>query len=181
MSLSPGAACPACGAVAAAGPGQAVPEPAGAPGPGWGAGGAPLPPPQTAPPPRPESAVGPIADSRARDLVLAAHLSGLIGLVGIPSPLGPLVVWLAKRDEHPFVDAQGKEALNFTLSALLYVIAIFVFGFVFTVVTFGLGILVLIPLMLGAMIAWLVLVVVAAVRASRGEPYRYPLTIRFVR
>ena len=90
-------------------------------------------------------------------------------------------MWLAKRDEHPFVDAQGKEALNFNLSALLYAIAILVFGLVFTVVTFGLGILVLIPLVLGAVIAWLVLVVVAAVRASRGEPYRYPLTIRFVR
>ncbi|HEV2771789.1 MAG TPA: DUF4870 domain-containing protein [Thermoleophilaceae bacterium] len=121
-----------------------------------------------------------MADPRARDLVLAAHLSALVGLVGIPSPLGPLVVWLARRDAHPFVDAQAKEALNFNLSALLYAVAIFVLGFVFTMATFGLAIIVLIPLVLAAMIAWLVLVVMAAVEASKGELYRYPLTIRFV-
>ncbi len=113
--------------------------------------------------------------------MLAAHLSALVGLVGIPSPLGPLVVWLARRDAHPFVDAQAKEALNFNLSAVLYAVAIIVFGFVFTVVTFGLGIIALIPLVLAAMIAWVVLIVVAAVKASKGELFRYPLTIRFVR
>jgi len=91
------------------------------------------------------------------------------------------VVWLAKRDAHPFVDAQAKDALNFNLSALLYTVAVFAFGFVFTVVTFGLGILFFIPLVIGVMIAWVVLVVVAAVKASKGELYRYPLTTRFVR
>lgn len=116
-----------------------------------------------------------------RDLVLAAHLSGLVGLVGIPSPLGPLVVWLARGDVHPLVDAQAKEALNFNLSALVYAVAIVVFGLVFTFVTFGLGIVVIIPFVLAAMIAWVVLVVVAAVKASKGESYRYPLTIPFVR
>ena len=90
------------------------------------------------------------------------------------------MVWLARRDAHPFVDAQAKEALNFNLSALLYAVAIFVLGFVFTMATFGLAIIVLIPLVLAAMIAWLVLVVMAAVEASKGELYRYPLTIRFV-
>jgi len=121
-----------------------------------------------------------MADSRARDLVLAAHLSALVGLVGIPSPLGPLVVWLARRDAHPFVDAQAKEALNFNLSVLLYAVALFVFGFVLAMATFGLAIILLVPLVLAAMIAWLVLVVMAAVKASKGEPFRYPVTIRFV-
>lgn len=178
VTLSSGATCPICGAVMEAGDGQTGP---GAFGGGQAAAGAPFPPAQSAPPPRPDAAVGLVSDSKARDLVLAAHLSALIGLVGIPSPLGPLVLWLAKRDAHPFVDAQGKEALNFNLSALLYTVAIFAFGFVFTLVTFGLGIVFFIPVVLAAMIAWVVLVVVAAVKASKGELFRYPLTIRFVR
>ena len=178
MSLSPGTSCPACGAVAAPGPGETAPSAGGESGPRQTAGGAPFPP---APPPAPDTAVGLVSDSKARDLALLAHLSALVGLLGVPSPLGPLVVWLAKRDVHPFVDAQAKDALNFNLSALLYTVAIFAFGFVFTIVTFGLGIIFFIPLVIGVLIAWAVLVVVAAVKASKGELYRYPLTIRFVR
>lgn len=173
--------CPTCGAIAPAGSGQTPPRAGVTSGSGQAAAGAPFASAQPAPPPRPDAAVGLVSDSKARDLVLVAHLSALVGLLGVPSPLGPLVVWLAKRDAHPFVDAQAKEALNFNLSALLYTVAIFVFGFVFTVVTFGLGIVFFIPLVLGALIAWVVLVVVAAVKASKGELYRYPLTIRFVR
>ena len=120
-------------------------------------------------------------DAGARDLVLAAHLSALVGLLGVPSPLGPLVVWLAKRDSHPFVDDQGKEALNFNLSAFLYAVGIFAVGFVFSFVTLGIGLLLFIPIFFAVAIAWLVLVVIGAVRASRGELYRYPLTIRFIR
>jgi len=181
VSRSPGAPCPTCGAVTAAGHGPTAPGAGGDFGAGQAAAGAPFAPPQSAPPPRPDAAIGLVSDSKARDLVLVAHLSALVGLVGIPSPLGPLVLWLAKRDVHPFVDAQAKEALNFNLSALFYTIAIFVFGFVFTLVTFGLGIVFFIPVVLAAMIAWVVLVVVAAVKASKGELFRYPLTIRFVR
>jgi uncharacterized Tic20 family protein len=181
VSRSPGAPCPTCGAVTAAGHGPTAPGAGGDFGAGQAATGAPFTPPQSAPPPRPDAAVGLVSDSKARDLVLVAHLSALVGLVGIPSPLGPLVLWLAKREAHPFVDAQAKEALNFNLSALLYTVAIFVIGFVFTLVTLGLGIVVFIPVVLAAMIAWVVLVVVAAVKASKGELFRYPLTIRFVR
>jgi uncharacterized Tic20 family protein len=121
-----------------------------------------------------------ISDADARNLVLAAHLSALVGLIGIPSPLGPLVVWLAKRESHPFVDDQGKEALNFNLSAFLYAVGIFAVGFVFSFLTLGLGALLFVPIFFAVYVAWLVLVVIGATRASRGELYRYPLTIRFV-
>jgi uncharacterized protein len=124
--------------------------------------------------------VVPASPDQAREIVVWTHLSALVGLLGIPSPLGPLVVWLVKRDSHPFVDAQGKEALNFNLSALIYIVSLFVFGFVFSFVTLGLGVLLFVPAAIAAMAGWVVLVVVAAVKASRGEPYRYPLTIRFV-
>ncbi len=125
--------------------------------------------------------MGTASPSQARDIVVWTHLSALVGLLGVPSPLGPLVVWLAKRESHPFVDAQGKEALNFNLSALLYIVVLFVFGFIFTVFTLGFGLFLFVPALIAAMAAWVVLVIVAAVKASKGELFRYPLTIRFVR
>jgi uncharacterized protein len=119
--------------------------------------------------------------SPARDVAVWTHLSALVGLIGIPSVLGPLVLWLVKRESHPYVDDQGKEALNFNLSVLIYAVGLSIFGVLFFLVTLGLGLLLLVPLLLAAMGVWLVLVIVAAVRSSRGEPFRYPLTIRFVR
>src|SRR5215210_3855243 len=105
--------------------------------------------------------------------------SPLVGLLGIPSPLGPLVVWLAKRESHPAIDDQGKEALNFNLSAFLYAVVLGVVGFVFSL-TLGFGVFLFLPVFLAAIVAWIVLVIVGATRASKGELYRYPLTIRFI-
>jgi uncharacterized protein len=108
---------------------------------------------------------------------VAAHLSALIGLFIGFSFIGPLVVYLVKRDEDPFVRDQAAEALNFNLSAFIYAI---VGGIVLVIGILLIIGIVLIPVAIAAAIAWLVLVIVAAVRAGRGEAYRYPLTIRFV-
>jgi len=191
----PGAVCAACGTALPATTAEGGQPPAGASGgdeaptaagavadPGAGAAAGATPPPgYAAPSPQPGMAVAPpMSDQSARDLVLAAHLSALVGLVGLPSPLGPLVVWLSKRESHPAIDDQGKEALNFNISAFLYAVAIFVVGFIFSFVTFGLGTLLFIPVFFAVYIAWLVLVIIGATRASKGELYRYPLTIRFI-
>lgn len=112
---------------------------------------------------------------------MAAHLSALVMLVGVPSLLGPLVVWLIKKDASGFVDDQGKEALNFNLSVFVYGIIGSILLVVLGIVTLGLGLLVLVPVALAAIVAWLVLTVVAAMRANEGHVYRYPLTIRFVK
>ncbi len=106
----------------------------------------------------------------AKNWAVAAHLSALVGLLGIPPLVGPLVVWLLKRDVHPFVDEAGKEALNFNITFFIYLI-------VSALSIFLLIGIVLLPIVA---VAWLVLVVVAAVRTSEGTSYRYPLTIRFV-
>lgn len=84
--------------------------------------------------------------------------------------LGPLVVWLAKRDDSPEIDAHGKESLNFQISMLIYnVIA-------------GILCLVLIGFLLLALLHLLnlVLVIVASIQASEGKLYRYPITIRLI-
>jgi uncharacterized Tic20 family protein len=123
----------------------------------------------------------PISSADERMWAMAAHLSSLVMLVGIPSLIGPLVVWLVKRDQSAFVDDHGKEALNFNISVLLYGIVGVILTVILAVVTLGIGLLVLVPLGLLLGLGWVVVTVIAAVKANNGEAYRYPLTIRFVR
>ena len=84
--------------------------------------------------------------------------------------LGPLVVWLVKGKEHPFIDANGKESLNFQTSMLIYSVLLS------PTLCIAIGI-VLLPAL---WIFDLILVVVASMKASGGAVYRYPLTIRLV-
>ncbi|MBI2468032.1 MAG: DUF4870 domain-containing protein [Candidatus Rokubacteria bacterium] len=104
---------------------------------------------------------------------MLCHLTALAALLGIPFGhlLGPLVVWLIKKNEYPFVDEQGKESLNFQISVTIYSLPLFILIFV----------LVGIPLLIALFVVDVILVIVAAVKASNGESYRYPLTIRFIK
>lgn len=104
---------------------------------------------------------------------MLAHLSALAGLVVplIGIVLGPLVVWLAKRDESVFVAAHAKEALNFNISVLLGAIVSMLLMLVFIGVLLGTALF----------IAWLVMTLVAAIKASEGHPYRYPFSLRLVK
>jgi uncharacterized Tic20 family protein len=112
----------------------------------------------------------PTLNSDSRAWATASHLSAFVQFAGVPALIGPLVVWLMKR-EDPHVDDQAKEALNFNISYMIY-------GFVAAVSIILLIGLVLLPVVL---VMWFVLVIVATVRASAGETYRYPMTIRFIR
>ncbi len=131
----------------------------------------------------------------------------LLGLIGIflPIPLlnivGPLIVWLTKKEQHPFIDAHGKESLNFQISCTIYwVIAAIVLIFL-AAITCGVGLsnsssssssqlLTQIWVVLGVVggvfalivgILQLVLIVFAAIKAKKGEFYHYPFTLRFLR
>ena len=106
-----------------------------------------------------------------RQWAMFAHLSALIGLV-IPlgNLIGPLVIWLMKKESMPFVDQQGKEALNFQITVLIAmmisaVLIIVVIGFV---------------LMFLVGLAALVLTIMAGIKANEGVAYRYPLTLRLI-
>ncbi len=107
------------------------------------------------------------------------HLAGLAGFV-IPVVLSgiiaPLIVWQVKKDEHPFIDEQGKEALNFQISIALYAII----GVGVCIIT-CIG-AILIPFVVGGIyLANLIFMIIAGVKANNGEYYRYPLTIRFIK
>ncbi len=114
-----------------------------------------------------------VESSEENTWAMAAHLSALVGLIGVPfgNILGPLVIWLVKRDESAFVGDQAKEALNFQISMSVY-------GVVAAVLVFLLIGLVLLPLLA---IAWFVLLIMAAMEAKKGKKYRYPFTFRLIK
>ncbi|MEM1434117.1 MAG: DUF4870 domain-containing protein [Pseudomonadota bacterium] len=121
-------------------------------------------------PGRPLAGLNPTKDERT--WALLAHLSALAGFV-IPfgNLLGPLVVWQVKKSEMPFVDDQGKEALNFQITVSIAVIICFVLMLVLigALLLFVVG------------IAALALAVIAALKANDGEYYRYPVSWRIVK
>jgi len=112
-----------------------------------------------------------LAKQEERSLGLACHLLAFVGMVfPFGNILGPLVIWLVKKDDSAFVDDQGKEALNFNIT-------ISIAGFVAFLLTFVVIGAILLPI-IG--IFWLVMTIVAAVKANGGEYYRYPLTLRLI-
>jgi uncharacterized Tic20 family protein len=121
------------------------------------------------------SAIPPAGPHDARDdsrnYALAAHLSALLSLFVGFAFIGPLVVYLVKKDD-PFVRRHAAEALNFNLSIMLYAVV--------TVILLLVGGL---PIALFAVlgIVWIAFTCIAATKAGQGEEYRYPLRIRFVR
>ena len=134
-------------------------------------------PPQTPPadteqPPQPEQPAEPDNDSKL--WATFCHLSAFCGCLGVPfgNILGPLIIWLIKKDTMPYVDQNGKEAVNFQISMVIYFLAAF-------------------PLICGGpliFIVWLPLVVlqviftiIATIKANQGETYRYPMSIRFIK
>jgi uncharacterized Tic20 family protein len=109
---------------------------------------------------------------QARSMAMLAHLIGALGgFIGpFGSILGPLILWLVKKDEHPFIDDQGKEALNFQISVAIYMLVSL------PVSIFTCGVL------SGAV--WLfgvVMGIIACTQANNGVWYRYPLCIRLVK
>jgi len=108
----------------------------------------------------------------ARQWAMFCHFAAFLGLV-LPfgNLLGPLLVWQIKKDLDPFVDAQGKEALNFQISVALAMLVCFLL----MVVLIGFPLLVLVG------IAALVLTIIAGIKANEGQAYRYPFAWRLVK
>lgn len=117
-------------------------------------------------------------DKEERKWAMFCHLAGLAGLSpllpAIGSAVAPLVIWQLKADEFPFVAEQGRRAVNFQLSMLLYAAIGIIICFVSLIGVF------LVPIVFCVFgLVDLIFVLIAAVKANRGQHYRYPLTIRF--
>jgi len=140
----------------------------------------------SAPTPAPEPAPAPAQGSptpEEKQWALFAHLSALIGAIftgfgfGFGCFIGPLIIWLVKKDTMPFVDDQGKEALNFNIT-LAIVAAVLL---ILTIMTLGIGIFITLPVGVLVGIAWLIFTIIAAIKASEGVAYRYPVTLRLIK
>ena len=115
----------------------------------------------------------------ARYWAIAAHATALLGgfMGGVPAFLGPLIVWLVRKDEDAWSAGHGRNALNFNLSVLAYGLGLLVIS----LVTFGIGLLIAIPGWIFLALGWFALTIVGAIKAANDQPWRYPLTIRFVK
>ena len=111
--------------------------------------------------------------AEARQWALIVHLSALLGFVlpFVGNLIGPLIVWQLKKDMDPFVDDQGKEALNFQITVILMLLVC----------------LLLVLVLIGLLLAWvvgigaLVLVIIAAIKSNEGTAYRYPFCWRLIK
>lgn len=113
-----------------------------------------------------------------KNLAMFCHLSALVGgvafsAIGLPvgNILGPLVIWLMKKDTMPLVNEHGKEALNFQITVSAVILACMALFFLILPIF-------LIPLV---GLAALVLTIIGTIRASNGVLYRYPLTVRLIK
>jgi len=113
------------------------------------------------------------SQAQDRSWATLCHLVALAGFVGIPfgNVLGPLIFWLMMREKYPEIDEHGKESLNFQLTMTIYTIVA------------GLCLFIIIGMILlpAVLVTNLVFLIIAAVKAGRGEFYHYPLTIHFVK
>lgn len=107
-------------------------------------------------------------DKDARNMALLAHLLGIVS-----GFIGPLVIWLLKKDQSPYVDDQAKEALNFQITLLFAVLGVIVIA----IVTCGAGAV----LAFAIPVVQIVFGIIAAMKSNNGEYYRYPLTIRLIK
>ncbi len=101
----------------------------------------------------------------ARNMAMLCHIFGFFGFIG------PLVIWLIERDKHRFVDEHGREAMNYQISMMIYGAA----AWLSCILLIG---IVLAPAL---MIAHIVLVIIGAMKAQQGQPWRYPIAISFLK
>jgi len=106
-----------------------------------------------------------------RNWAMLCHLSGFAGFFfpfgGI---IGPLICWLSRKDESPWVNQNGKASLNFQMSILLYMIL----AVPLCLIIIG------IPIIMFLGVLKIVCIIIASVKASKGEEYRYPISIPFI-
>jgi uncharacterized Tic20 family protein len=107
-----------------------------------------------------------------RTWAMLAHLAAFAFFIcPLGNVIGPLIVWLVKREQSEFIADQGREALNFNISVTLAALACGVLVLVFIGILLGVALF----------IAWLAMTIVAGIRAGEGVRYRYPFALRLVK
>jgi uncharacterized Tic20 family protein len=114
----------------------------------------------------------PVSNKDQNMWAMLCHLAALAGFI-IPfgNIIGPLVIWMIKKDEYPLVNDQGKESLNFQISMTIY----YIISAILIIVLIG------ILMLIGLAIFSLIMIIIAMVKANDGVAYRYPMCIRFIK
>jgi uncharacterized Tic20 family protein len=121
-----------------------------------------------------------VTSENVRTWTVLCHASAFLGffIPALGQFVGPLIIWLWKREESPEIDAHGKESLNFQISMFIYTA---LFGLVCFVLMFVLIGFLLVPMIALFYLADIVFVIIASLKASEGQLYRYPLTLRLIK
>ena len=115
---------------------------------------------------------GAVSNKEERNWAMGCHLASFAGfLIPFGNIIGPLVIWLIKKEEFPMVAEHGKEALNFQITVALIGIVCALLILIF------IGLLLLPALA----IYWIVFTIIAAMKANEGESYQYPFTLRLIK
>lgn len=122
-------------------------------------------------------AYDPGAPESERTFAMMIHLSLLAHLVlSVIAIIIPIIMWVTKKDESPFVDDHGREAINFQITLVIYSVLFALLAIPIGILTCGVGfVLAFVPYVLG-----LVGMIQASIASSKGEFYRYPMTMRFL-
>jgi uncharacterized Tic20 family protein len=117
-------------------------------------------------------------DAQVRQWAMFCHLSALVGLI-VPfgTILGPLLVWLIKKNELPAIDQHGKDALNFQITVGIASVALGIVGGLTLAFCVGIVFLIL-AVLIG--LAGLIFAILNGIKANNGEPYKYPYSLKLV-
>ncbi len=108
---------------------------------------------------------------KERTWAMFCHLGAFAGyIIPFGGIIGPIIVWAMKKDQYELVDDQGKEAINFNISMIIY----YIVSAVLILALVG------IPLLVALIFFRIIITVVAAIKANEGVRFRYPLCIRFI-
>ena len=107
-----------------------------------------------------------------RTWAMLCHFSAFAGLIfPFGNFLAPLIIWLIKKEELPFVEDQGKEVLNFQISMTIYLLI----SGILCIILIG------IPIIIGLIIFCFIITIIAAISANDGKAYRYPINLRLIK
>ena len=107
-----------------------------------------------------------------RTWAMLCHFSAFAGLIfPFGNFLAPLIIWLIKKEELPFVEDQGKEVLNFQISMTIYLLI----SGILCIILIG------IPILIGLVIFCFIITLIAAISANDGKAYRYPMNLRLIK
>jgi len=111
-----------------------------------------------------------IITENEKNWAMACHLAAFAGsFFPLGNVIGPLICWLARKESSSWVDQNGKSSLNFQISILLYMILIIPLCFI----------VVGIPMIIVLWITSVICTIMASIKASKGEKFKYPLSIPF--